>query len=107
MALRRTQIGQTHVLSVAGDIDLGSLPKFTDALLRLVSDSPGCTVAVDLDGSGLVDDAALGLFLGAAGRARHGGGDLIVVSSEKRLRHRLTETGFDRAVTVSDSIVER
>lgn len=107
LVLRRSRVGDVHVLSVAGDVDLASLPRFTDALVRLVADAPAGEVAVDLDGAGLLDDAALGLLLGAAGRARHGGGNLAVVSTESRLRARLAETGFDRAVDVNDSISAR
>jgi anti-anti-sigma regulatory factor len=44
------------------------------------------------------------LLLGAAGRARNTGGDLVVVSTEPRMRQRLIDTGFDRAVTVVESI---
>lgn len=104
MTLRRSSVGDIQVLMVSGDIDLTSLPRFTDALVRLVADAPGAGVVVDVDGTGIVDDAALGLLLGAAGRARAAGGDLSVVSTESRLRSRLAETGFDRAVTVTRSI---
>lgn len=92
------------MLMVSGDIDLPALPRLSDALIRLVSDAQGDVVVVDLDGTGLVDDAALGLLLGAAGRARSNGGDLTVVSTEPRSRARLRDTGFDRAVEVRESI---
>lgn len=104
LVLRRSVVGGAHVLIVAGDIDLPALPRLSDALLRLVADSPGGTIVVDLDGAGLVDDAALGLLLGAAGRARGAGGELTVVSTDQRTRSRLRDTGFDRAVEVRDSI---
>lgn len=107
MALRRSSVGDTQVLAVSGDIDLPSLPRFTDALMRLVADAPGLVVVVDVDGTGIVDDAALGLLLGAAARARAAGGDLSVVSTEAKLRSRLSETGFDRAVNVAQSIAGR
>lgn len=100
-------MADVHVLAVTGDVDLASLPRFTDSLMKLVADAPAETVAVDLDGTGLVDDAALGILLGAAGRARQGGGDLTVVSTDSRLRGRLSDTGFDRAVDVHDSISAR
>lgn len=92
------------MLMVTGDIDIVSIPRFNDALSRLVTDGKGTTVVVDLDGAGLVDDAGFGLLLGAAGRARTADGDLVVVSTEARLRQRLSDTGFDRAVTVVQSI---
>jgi anti-sigma B factor antagonist len=57
-------------------------------------------VAVDLDGVGVLDDSGLGVILGAAGRAREAGGDLVVVCSDARLVARLQLTGLDRAVDV-------
>jgi anti-sigma B factor antagonist len=104
MTFRRTQVGSRHVLVLAGDVDLTTLPRFNDALSRLITDGAGDTLVVDLDGAGLIEDAGLGLLLGAAGRARATGGDLVVVCTEPRLRQRLTDTGFDRAITVSTSI---
>ncbi len=104
LSLRRSRVGDRHVLMVTGDVDIVSIPRFNDALSRLVTDGKGSTVVVDLDGAGLVDDAGFGLLLGAAGRARAAAGDLVVVSTEARLRQRLTDTGFDRAVTVVQSI---
>ena len=50
------------------------------------------------------DDAALGLLLGAAGKARTAGGDVVVVCTEPRLRERLMITGFDKAIIVRHSI---
>ena len=104
MSIRRTTLGTTQVLMVAGDIDLAAVPKFTDALTRLLSDAPGGNVAVDLDGVGYLDDTALGLLLGGAGRARNAQGDLFVVCTDAKLRARLTDTGFDRAVRVATSV---
>lgn len=104
LSLRRSVVGTTHVLAVVGDVDLSTIPRFTDALSRLVAEAPGDTVMVDLDGARSVDDAVLGLLLGAAGRARSVNGDLAVVATDPRLRSRLAETGFDRAIEVRDGI---
>lgn len=104
MSIRRTTVGDTSVLMVSGDVDLGAVPKFTDSLTRLVGDAPGGTVAVDLDGVGYLDDTALGLLLGSAGRARTAAGDLFVVCTDAKLRSRLADTGFDRAVRVATSV---
>lgn len=99
-----SQVGDKNVLVASGDIDLVSLPRFNDALTRLVSHAMGQTVVVDIDGTGLLEDAALGLLLGAAGRARSTHGDLVVVCTEPRMRERLSQNGFDRAVGVSSTI---
>jgi len=101
LALRRTLIGKRHVLIVSGDVDLPTVPRFNEHLLKLVADAPGDTVVIDIDGADVVDD---GLILGAAGRARSLGGDVVVVATGERVRQRLSENGFDRAVTVSSSI---
>lgn len=79
-------------------------PRFNDALSRLVTDDAGHVVVVDIDGTGVIEDAALGLILGAAGRARAAGGDIEIVCTDARLRQRFAENGFDRAVTINQSI---
>ena len=61
-------------------------------------------MAVDLDGVDVLDDTGLGVLLGAAGRARQGGGEVVVVVADERLRARFTATGFDRAVDVVDRL---
>lgn len=102
---RQTTVGDTTVLALAGEIDLATLPRLADALTRLVTvNGP---VAVDLDGVFVLDDAALGLVLGTAGRARRQGHDLVVVCTNAVLRERLADTGFDRAVRVLERISSR
>ena len=105
LSLRRSAVGAQQVLSVSGDIDVATLPRFADSITRLLSDAMGSIVVVDLDGAQSLDDAALGLLLGAAGKARAAGGDVVVVCTEPRLRERLMITGFDKAIIVRHSIV--
>ena len=94
------------MLALTGDLDLSTLPRFGDCLTRLAAAAGTSAAVVDLDGVAYLDDAALGLLLGAAGRARTVGGDLVVVASDDRLRRRLAGTGFDRAVRVVAAIAE-
>ena len=96
--------GRPGFTFVEGDIDLATVPRFGDALTRLVADTRGSTCVVDLDSAGSIDDTAFGLLLGAAGRARTADGDLAVVCTDQRLRDRLVTNGFDRAVRVVSSI---
>ena len=91
-------------MSLAGEIDMATLPQLHDALLRAIVEQRGATVVVDLDGVFACDDAALGVMLGAAGRARESGGELVAVCHPGPLRSRLARNGFDRAVTVADTI---
>ena len=79
-----TSSGSLPVLTLSGSVDLATLPRLQDGLLRLAAEHPGERVAVDLDGVDVLDDTALGVLLGAAGRARQHGGDLIVVCAAER-----------------------
>lgn len=102
--LAHRTIGSVALLDVSGELDLSTVPRLHGELVRLVADHNGTTVAVDLDGVTSLDDAALGVLLGAAGRAREAGGDLVVVCSDHRLRARFTATRFDRAVDVVPTV---
>lgn len=97
-------VSGTPVLALDGGIDLATVPVLHDQLNRLLRDHPAGIVAIDLDAVVSIDDCALGLLLGAAGRARTAGGDVVIVASSDRLRERLSVTGFDRAVDVRRSL---
>lgn len=87
-----------------GVVDLGSIAVFRDALLRCIHAHAGQTVVVDIDGVSALDDAGLGILLGAAATARQAGGDLDVVCTNERMLTRLERTHLDRALTVRRAI---
>jgi anti-anti-sigma factor len=97
-------VGGRAVVVLAGTVDLATVPSLYNALTTAILDDPGSTVAVDLSAVRSLDDVALGVLLGAAGRARRRGGDLVVVAADDALRQRLAITGFDRAITVTTSL---
>jgi len=99
-------VDRLPVLTLSGTVDLATLPELQGGLLRLLADHHGRRVAVDLDGVDALDDTALGVLLGAAGRARQAGGDVAIVCANERLRTRLAVTGLDRAVSVTGGIAE-
>ena len=101
---RLTTVGPLTVLHVSGELDMATLPVLRDHLARAVDEHRGETVWVDLDGVTALDDTCLGMLLGAAGRAREADGDLALVASGDRLRHRFALTGLDRAVTVAATL---
>ena len=109
MELRTTrrEVAGHVVLALDGDADLASAPALHDALQRLARHiEPEASVAIDLDGAGVVDDTALGLLLGAAANVRARGGTVRVICADGRLRDRLAATRFDRAVDVTRSLAE-
>ena len=97
-------LGTIPVLQVAGELDLATLPLFRDHLSRAIDQHPRTTMHVDLDGLTALDDVGLGMLLGAAGRAREHGGDLVIVCTSARLRHRFALTGLDRAIRVQEGL---
>jgi anti-sigma B factor antagonist len=104
LTARHDLVGSLPVVALAGTVDLSTVPRLADALLRLVADHPAQRVAVDLDGVDVLDDTGLGVLLGAAGRARHSGGDVVIVVADERVRARFATTGLDRAVEVVDGL---
>ncbi|CAB4894034.1 unannotated protein [freshwater metagenome] len=102
--VRRASVGAAEVLHVSGEIDLATIPVLHNALVRFSNESPCAVLVVDLDGVSACDDSGLGVLLGAAGRLRDGGGDLVVVCSDESFCSRFARTGFDRAVRVVPSM---
>jgi anti-anti-sigma factor len=104
LLVRHDTVNGRDVIALDGVIDLSTLPILHDHLTRATLDRPGGQIIVDLDAVVAIDDCGLGLLLGAAGRCREGGGDLVVVTSSPRLQHRLHLTKFDHAVTVKTEL---
>lgn len=97
-------VAEHHVLSLEGTVDLAATPRLHDILRQLARVAPPTPIVVDVDGVTVLDDAALGLLLGAAATARSNGQMFRLVCSDERVRGRLAETRFDRAVVVSSSL---
>ena len=97
MDLRTTSstVGGIPTVAVDGVVDLASIAIFRDALLRTIHSNSGELVVADLDGVAALDDAGLGVLLGAAAAARQADGDLEIVCNDERLRTRLERTRLD------------
>lgn len=106
MSLRAdaTEVSGRLVISLTGSVDLSTVPTLQNTLGRVLVEHPGETVAVDLDGVDALDDIGLGILLGAAGRARRSGGDVVIVCSNESFRERFALTGLDRAITITLSL---
>ena len=98
-------VGTARVVALDGVADLAATPALHAALERATADLAGLgEVVVDLDGLGLLDDAAIGLLIGAAARVRAAGIELVVVCTNERVCERLHSTRVDRIVQVTTSI---
>ncbi len=100
LIVRHHSLNGHQVVTLDGVVDVASLPALHDHLLRATRDHGGGELVVDLDAVEAIDDSGLGLLLGAAGRCRAAGGELVVVVSSDRMRERFSLTGLDRAVEV-------
>jgi anti-sigma B factor antagonist len=99
-----TTVGANIVVALDGAVDLASIGVLHGDLTRVIRRHPDELIVVDVDGVDTLDDAGLGVLLGAAATAREAGGDLEVVCTRSSLRDRLERTGFDRAIAVRSTI---
>jgi anti-sigma B factor antagonist len=94
--VRTAQLGgDTFVVSVTGEADMETAQEIEQELqdvLRL----GGRSVAVDLAEVGFIDSTALGLLLRYKPRFEALGGDLVLVSDDRRILRTLEITGLDR-----------
>jgi len=86
----RREPGYT-VVTVAGDLDIISVPGLREELFALAGS--GQPLVADLDEVTLIDSAGLAVLVGAARRAAASGGSLAVACARPRTRKLLALTG--------------
>jgi anti-sigma B factor antagonist len=84
-----------------GELDAYTVSSFRDALGRLAGASK---LLIDMSAVPFVDSAGLGALIGGIRRARESGGDVAVSCNRPTLVRLLHTTGFDRIVTVAETV---
>ena len=84
-----------------GELDAFTVSQFRQALSELAS-SP--RLVIDMSGIPFVDSAGLGALIGGIRRTRELGGDVAVACDRPTLVRLLRTTGFDRIVSVTDTV---
>ena len=84
-----------------GELDAFTVSQFRQALAELASNP---RLIIDMSGVPFVDSAGLGALIGGIRRARELGGDVAVVCNRPTLTRLLRTTGFDRIVTVAETM---
>jgi anti-sigma B factor antagonist len=84
-----------------GELDAYTVSSFRDALGRLAS-SP--KLLIDMSEVPFVDSAGLGALIGGIRRTREAGGEVAVCCNRPTLVRLLHTTGFDRIVTVAETV---
>ncbi|HET7855675.1 MAG TPA: STAS domain-containing protein [Gaiellaceae bacterium] len=94
--VKTAQLGpETFVVSVTGEADLHTAPEIEQEL-REVLRLGGRAAALDLVEVGFIDSTTLSLLLRFQPRFRARGGDLVIVSDDRRVLRTLEITGMDR-----------
>jgi anti-anti-sigma factor len=92
-----------YVIGFVGELDLSTLPQLSDLLNKAMNQTHQ-QIALDLDGITVLDDAALGILLGAASRIRTKGGQMYVVCSNPKIVDYLQRTQLDRIIPLANSV---
>ena len=86
-----------------GELDAFTVSQFRSALAELAGNP---RLLIDMSGVPFVDSAGLGALIGGIRRARELGGDVAVVCNRPTLTRLLRTTGFDRIVTVAETVAD-
>src|SRR3546814_5828513 len=87
----------------SGELDAYTVDEFRNALGG-VADADA--LLIDLSAVPFMDSAGLGALIGGIRRAREAGGDVAVACSRPTLTRLLHTTGFDRIVSVTETVDE-
>lgn len=95
------QPGSYALCRPIGELDAYTVGEFREALSGLASSA---RLLIDLSEVPFMDSAGLGALIGGIRRAREAGGDVAVACSRPTLTRLLHTTGFDRIVSVTETV---
>lgn len=95
------QPGPYSLCRPVGELDAYTVGEFREALSGLATSS---RLLIDLSEVPFMDSAGLGALIGGIRRAREAGGDVAVACSRPTLTRLLHTTGFDRIVSVTETV---
>ena len=90
------------LLTLTGEVDLYTAPRFKDDLVALIED--GATdVVVDLSGVTFIDSTALGVIISGVKRLHERDGRLAIVAGSRPVVRILDITGLDKVLTIFET----
>ena len=84
-----------------GELDAFTVSQFRQSLAELASQP---RLLIDMSAVPFVDSAGLGALIGGIRRTRELGGEVAVACNRPTLTRLLRTTGFDRIVTVAETV---
>jgi anti-sigma B factor antagonist len=97
--------GNAFLVTAAGEADMYTAPMLERALEGVVG-LGGTTVVVDLAEVSFIDSTVLSVLLRYHGRLGGLGGQLVVVSEDRRIVRTFEITGLDRVFTITRTLTE-
>ena len=91
------------VLSVTGEVDVYTAPKFRERLIELVSEGK-YQIIVDLQAVDFLDSTGLGVLVGGLKRLRSHDGDLMLVCTQARIVKVFEITGLTKVFKIYESV---
>jgi anti-sigma B factor antagonist len=95
----------THVVAVAGEIDLFTAPEFKQRVAAPI-DAGRTHVVVDLTDTTFIDSSSLGVLIGAHRRLRRLDGALMIVCNDDAIVKTFRITGLDGVFTIVPTLEE-
>ena len=99
----RSVDADTHIVSVAGEIDLFTAPEFKQRVSAPI-DEGRTHVVVDLTETTFIDSSSLGVLIGAHRRLKLRGGALLVVCDSEAIAKTFKITGLDGVFTLAPTV---
>ena len=93
----------THVIAVAGEIDLFTAPEFKQRVMTPIAAGID-HVIVDLTETTFIDSSSLGVLIGAHRRLKSRGGMLVVACNSEAIVKTFRITGLDGVFRLVDSV---
>lgn len=90
------------VLTPVGELDAFTVSRFRQEVAQVA----GSQVVIDMSGVPFLDSSGLGALIGAIRRVRELGGNVAIACNRPSVEHLLRTTGFDRIVTLAESVEE-
>ena len=105
-SIKTAEVGRNaFVITLTGEADLHTAPELDRALQGVIA-LGGTSVAVDLGDVSFVDSTALGVLLRHQPRFTSRGGDLVLVTQDRRVLRTFEITGLDRIFSIEKRLAD-
>ena len=105
-SVQTAEVGENaFIVTVTGEADLHSAPELDRALHGVLA-LGGTGTVVDLGDVSFIDSTGLGVLLRHQRRFHARGGDLVIVTADRRVLRTLEVTGLDRLFTIEQRLAD-